>query len=162
MLKNLVLLLLWPSVVFADNIEGLFNQHATKAKIVYFFTGIPPSIQLAQAFNETGIGSSIAGPIVNECNNVFAIRYYPGQGWTIYGLALDAYKTKKFKWRKYPSKLISWLDYAVFMLIHGKRNLWRSWRHWIDNPVKYGGRGYWQRVERTILKYKLYKYDNLL
>ena len=55
--------------------DNYIEKNIIKAKIMESITGIPASIQLAQAIIESGGGKS---HISIHSNNHFAIRYYPG------------------------------------------------------------------------------------
>jgi hypothetical protein len=136
-----------------------FKSHATQAKVIQIFTGVPASIQLAQAFCETNFGR--ADTIGNIYNNVFAIMDFDFDYWEGHnGKALGCWGRKSHTWRRYFHPLVSWLDHAYFFHVHAPNHIGKDWQYWCSNPPKYSGYSkYWAKIKRTIIKYKLYEYD---
>lgn len=144
--------------VYFTDMENDFEVFAPLAKLVYLTNGIPPSIQLAQAFCETGFGR--ADTIGKMYNNVFSIMDCLGDDWTgDNGPMTEVDGKTTYLWRKYPNRLSSLLDYIAFIKKHQDGHLWQPWEYWIQNPIKYGNSKYWTKIGRTIEKYKLYQYD---
>ena len=139
--------------------KDYFEAYAPWAQLVSVMTGIPPSVQLAQAFNETYFGQ--ADTIGRLYNNAFAIKALEGDGWSgKTGTMLDAYGQRVCTWRVYEHIFEAWIDYTEIVKLNAPAgHFWRPWCYWVDNPIKYGGRGYWNRVQTTIEKYELYRFD---
>lgn len=139
--------------------EEDFERYAPLAQLVYAFTGVPPSIQLAQAYNEHNFGRG--DTIGTIYHNVFSIMDSPYDEWRgANGWRMDAYGRKSYLWRRYTCNLHAWLDYARFMVLYAPRgNRWATWERWVENPMKYGASWYWRKVQKTIIEHQLYKYD---
>lgn len=136
-----------------------FERWAPMAKVIHFCTGIPASVQLAQAFNETNFGR--ADTIGKMYNNVFAIMDFENDYWVFHSApALGCWGRHTYQWRVYFHPIISWIDHAIFMRVHNAHLIGKSWKQWMS--AKYSGwNKYWGRIEDIILKYKLYKYDSI-
>jgi len=135
-----------------------FKKYALRAQLLEIVYGVPASIQLAQSYCETRHGK--ADPIGTVYNNWFAIMDFKSDYWEYgSGEALNWNKTKYYIWRRYSSPLISWIDHAYFLYLHNPEHRYKPYIYWIKYPVKYGRSGYWIKIQRTILKYNLQKYD---
>ena len=141
------------------NAKDDFKAHALQAQVIELFTGVPASIQLAQAYCETNFGA--AKVIGTEFNNVFAIMDFDGDYWEFgNGQALGCWGRKMYTWRRYVHPIISWIDHAYFFTVHAKQQLGKPWHFWCDYPPKYSShRKYWSKIRKTIIKYNLNKYD---
>ena len=135
------------------------KAHVLQAQIIHLFSGVPASIQLAQAYCETKFGQ--AQGIGTDLNNVFAIMDFPNDYWEFGNKKLlGAYGRNTYTWRDYIHPIISWIDHAYFFTVHAKKQLGKDWKFWCSNPPKYSNhKDYWPKIKRTILKYKLYQYD---
>ena len=158
-MKTIILMLLGLAVS-PKTPEQHFEDHATWAQIVQRFTGIPASVQLAQAFNETYFGQ--ADTLGRDYNNVFAVMDLPLDNWHgPSGPMLGAYKRRVYTWRIYPTRLHGWLDYTQIVKQNAPvDHFGQPWTYWVENPIHYGDRNYWKKVRRTIERYGLEKYDN--
>lgn len=156
----LTLLLAIPTAKSSPTIKQYFGIYEQQAKWLYLFFGTPPSVQLAQAYCETKFGSPESGKIGYHFNNVFSIMDFENDYW-IFGsdTAKGAWGKVTYTWRVYPSRLIAWIDHAVFMWLYYPRHRFKPWQYWRDNPVKYGMKGYWKKIAKTIEEFELYKYD---
>lgn len=138
--------------------ESLFKVYAPVARAFQVWKGVPASIQLAQAYQETKFGQ--ADTIGTIYCNWFAVMAIDGDDWQgRSGAMLGCYKRKIYRWRWYNNPLECWQDYIRHMTKHGKRNLWQPWTVWVANPPRYASSGYWDRIRATIEKYELWRYD---
>lgn len=171
-MKNLILLFcLLPLLLLARPNESIepepeyfmesekdFKRYAPLAQFIQLFSGIPASVQLAQAFCETSFGR--ADTLGTLYYNVFAIKDFPGDYWEGgNGPMMDCYGIKSADWRRYVHPLISWLDHAYFLKTMNPNHCLKPWEYWCRNPVRYGSPGYWDKIAKTIKHYRLYKYD---
>ncbi len=93
--------------------DNYIEKNIFKAKIMESITGIPASIQLAQAIIESGGGKS---RISIHSNNHFAIKYYSGAPMkTTNTYFVDR---NNIKWRSYQSVWHSYLDHSLFLSYH--------------------------------------------
>lgn len=135
--------------------DNYIEKNIFKAKIMESITGIPASIQLAQAIIESGGGKS---HISIHSNNHFAIKYYPGAPMkTTNTYFVDR---NNIKWRSYQSVWHSYLDHSIFLSYHYPQLRYQSVT--TCNQLKgYGSKkGYWKHVHNYIIKHKLYLYDS--
>lgn len=138
--------------------ESLFEVYAPVARAFQAWKGVPASIQLAQAYQETKFGQ--ADTIGTIYCNWFAVMAIDGDGWQgRSGPMLGCYKRKIYHWRWYSHPLECWQDYIRHMAKYGKRNLWQPWTAWVADPPRYAGSGYWDKIRATIEKYELWRYD---
>jgi hypothetical protein len=135
-----------------------FDKYIRIAQVIELFSGVPTSIQLSQGWNETAFGR--ADTIGTLYNNVFSIMDFDGDYWEFgNGRALGCWGRRSYVWRRYFHPLISWIDHAYFLMVHAPNHCGRDWRFWCDNPVRYGRRGYWKKIKKTIIQYKLNRFD---
>lgn len=112
--------------------------------------GVPTSVQLAQAIQESGGGRS---NIAQNSNNHFGIKYYK-----------NAYKGKYYtdrrgiKWRAYDSVIESYIDHAKFLNKHYNKVCYKDYTHWAKLKG-YGEVNYWNIISKIIKQSKLYNYD---
>ena len=112
--------------------------------------GVPTSVQLAQAIQESGGGRS---NIAKNSNNHFGIKYYK-----------NAYKGKYYtdrrgiKWRAYDSVIESYIDHAKFLNQHYNKVCFKDYTHWAKLKG-YGEHNYWNIISQIIKQSKLYNYD---
>jgi len=135
-----------------------FDSHAPLAKVIQLFSGVPASVQLAQAYCETNFGR--ADTIGTMYNNVFAIMDFEGDYWEFgNGPALGCWGKRTYIWRRYAHPTLSWIDHAYFFMVHNPSHLHKPWSYWCANPVRYGRRGYWNKIRKTIIEFGLDRYD---
>ena len=157
-----ILFIIWNILVISyaqAATEDDFKAHALQAKVIHLLTGVPASIQLAQAYCETNFGK--AEGIGTDLNNVFAIMDFPNDYWEFGNKKLlGAYGRYIYTWRDYIHPIVSWIDHAYFFTVHAKFQLCKNWQFWCSNPPRYSGHpDYWSKIKRTIIKYKLYNHD---
>lgn len=135
-----------------------FKKYAFRAQVLEVLYGVPASVQLAQSFCETNHGR--ADTIGTLYNNWFSIMDFNTDYWELgSGPAMNWNKTRSENWRRYSYPLISWIDHAYFLWLYNPKYRYKDFLFWCDNPVRYGRRGYWRKIKKTILKYNLQKYD---
>lgn len=112
--------------------------------------GVPASIQLAQAIQESGAGRS---NIAKNSNNHFGIKYYK-----------RAYNGKYYsdrsgiKWRAYDSVIESYIDHAKFLNQHYNKACFKPAEYW-SKLNGYGEHNYWQTIYKIVKLQKLTNYD---
>lgn len=125
-------------------------KHLFKAKVLEIFTGIPASVQIAQAIVESGGGKSY---IAVNSNNHFGIKYYSNYK--------GSYFTDRnnVKWRKYTNTWHSYIDHALFMMKHYPQLRYNPVTN--CNQLKgYSKKAkYWQYIHNYIKRKKIDKYD---
>jgi len=125
----------------------LYTPVAFYCQIIY---GVPVSVQMAQAIQESGGGKS---NIAKNSNNHFGIKYYK-----------RAFKGKYYtdrigvKWRAYDSVIEGYIDHAKFLNKHYYKVCYKDYKAW-QNMKGYGERGYWQHITKIIEKRNYQKYD---
>lgn len=123
-------------------------QHKHKAQMLHHTTGVPASIQLAQAIMESGGGRS---NIAIKANNHFGIRC--GDNWQG-----ERYYSKSGCWRSYPNIGVGYIDHACFLQEYYPNACFKSWEEW-TKLEGYGESGYWKKIGKVVKRYKLYEYD---
>lgn len=116
-------------------------------EIVY---GVPVSIQLAQALQESGGGKS---NIAKNSNNHFGIKYYKNAYNGHYFI-----DRKGIKWRAYDSVYESYIDHAKFLNKHYRRACFKDYSHWAKLNG-YAEKGYWKHICKIAKNKKLYLLD---
>lgn len=112
--------------------------------------GVPTSVQLAQAIQESGGGRS---NIAQNSYNHFGIKYYR-----------NSYKGKHYtdrrgiKWRAYDSVIESYIDHAKFLNQHYNKVCFKDYTHW-SKLKGYGEPKYWNIITKIIKQSKLNNYD---
>ena len=172
-----ILFIIWNCLVISYANAGTnndFKSHALQAQVIQLFSGVPASVQLAHAYCETNFGARdtigffdkklnrirYLDTIGYHYNNIFSIMDFENDYWKLgFGFAFNWDATKRYKWRRYAHPLISWIDHAYFFMTHNPTHLYRPWEYWCDNPVKYGKKGYWVKIKKTIIKYNLQRFD---
>jgi hypothetical protein len=159
---------------YISEYEKEIPKHVFLAQCIELFTGLPASIQLAQAFCETGFGRPdtvgffdkklgrvrYMDTIGYHYSNIFSIMDFEGDYWKFgNNKALNWDGTKTYTWRWYLHPVFSWFDHAYYMQVHHSGHCFKPWSYWIVNPVRYGHKGYWKTISKTIQKYRLDKYD---
>lgn len=140
------------------NTANEFKKYAFRAQVLEVIYGVPTSVQLAQSYCETHNGR--ADTIGTIYNNWFSIMDFKGDYWVFgNGRALNWNKTRSHIWRRYSFPIISWIDHAYFLWLHNPKYRYKDFLFWCDNPVRYGRRGYWKKIKKTILENNLQKYD---
>jgi len=137
---------------FKSRNQAYIDKWAAMAKQLHFETGVPASVQLAQAIYESGAGTS---KIAVEGNAHFGIRYFKEhwQGSSVAAKGGTLY-------RAYSSVEEGYLDHACFLSDHYEGAIGKPWQHWVKYGTGYGGSSdYWQQVGSIIKQQKLYKYD---
>ena len=132
--------------------KAYIKKWAPTAQQLHFETGVPASVQLAQAIYESGGGIS---KIAVEGNAHFGIMYFKEhwQGPTVEAEGGTLY-------RAYSSGFDSYYDHACFLSDHYEGAIGKPWQHWVKYATGYGGGAdYWQQIEYFINRYKLYQYD---
>ena len=124
------------------------EEHLSKAKALQITTGVPVSIQFAQAIYESGGGRS---NIAKKAKNHFGMRC--GDDWQG-----ARYYSKTGCWRQYDNVSLSYIDHACFLNEHYQNAVGKNWEYW-SKLEGYGGAGYWQKIGKIVKRYKLYKYD---
>ncbi len=112
MIRNLLCLLLFPALVFAQPTpekKAYVEQYKYFAIENMHRTGVPASITLAQGLLESGVGKS---PLATEANNHFGIKCH--KEWTGPTFIMDD-DEKNECFRKYAQVLDSYLDHAAFL-----------------------------------------------
>jgi len=140
--------LLLLSVSMPKKYERYCNEHAFKAQLLQGTTGVPASIQLAQAIFESGGGRS---NIAKQANNHFGIRC--GDNWEG-----GRYYSESGCWRAYDSVGLSYVDHACFLNEHYQNAVGKSWGYW-SGLEGYGSGDYWRKIGSIVKRYKLYEYD---
>ena len=143
-----VAFLLLQSYQIPTNYQAYIDEHLLTAKLLEQAYGVPVSVQFAQAIEESGAGRS---NIAKKANNHFGIRC--GDNWQ-----LDKYYSKTGCWRKYPSVQASWIDHARYISKYYPNAMHKPYTFYASLEG-YGGKGYWRKIDKTIKRYKLYKYD---
>lgn len=149
---KILLILSIISILFAFTLpkpyQSYIDKHLHKAKMLQHSTGVPVSIQFAQAIIESGAGRS---NIAVQANNHFGIRC--GDNWQG-----ERYYSKSGCWRAYKNVGLSFVDHACFLQNHYPHVCFKTWEEW-TKLEGYGESGYWKKIGRIIERYKLYKYD---
>jgi flagellum-specific peptidoglycan hydrolase FlgJ len=143
------LISLTPDLKPKNNKEYIYKYYpiALYCEIKY---GVPVSIQLAQAIQESGAGRS---NIAKNSNNHFGIKYYK-----------NAFKGKYYtdrigvKWRAYDSVTDSYIDHAKFLNQHYNKVCFKNYTQW-SKLKGYGEHKYWQTIINIIKQSKLHNYD---
>ena len=149
--------------------QDFFDTYSGVAVNDYMFSGIPPSIKLAQAALESSWGGS--GLTINA-NNYFGIKSHSWGGATY-----DA-RTKEFygsggptivdaEWRFYGSPYESFMDHSKFLDMHDRYDFlynldpldYRGWSHGLENASYATDPDYAEKLIYLIEKYNLSKYD---
>jgi len=147
---NILLLVFFnPDFEPKNNKEYIYKYYplALYCEIKY---GIPTSVQLAQAIQESGGGKS---NISKNSNNHFGIKYYK-----------NAYKGKYYtdrigiKWRAYDNVIESYIDHAKFLNQHYNEVCFKDYTYW-GKLKGYGEPNYWQTIINIIKQSKLHNYD---
>ena len=151
-----------------------FDRHAPLAKVIQLFSGVPASVQLAQAYCETNFGARdtigffdkklnrirYLDTIGYHYSNIFAIMDFEGDYWEFGSKpALGCWGKRTYIWRRYAHPTLSWIDHAYFFMVHNPSHLHKPWWYWCANPVRYGRRGYWNKIRKTIIEFGLDRYD---
>lgn len=132
--------------------KAYIQKWAPTAQRLQAQTGVPASIQLAQAIFESGAGVS---RIAKVGNAHFGIRYFK-ESWK--GLIVAAEGGTLY--RAYKTPLDSWVDHACFLNEGYTGAVDKPWQHWVKYGTGYGGApDYWQQVGRIIKQHNLQKYD---
>ena len=154
-----LLLVLFTAFSMPEKYKMYCERHKLKANLLEHSTGVPTSVQLAQAIIESGGGRS---NIAKRAKNHFGIKC--GDNWT--GQTYEVFKKDSSGqaillacWRSYSNVGDSYLDHACFLSDYYGNAAGQNWRFWVRNCQGYGGPGYWREVGRVINLYKLYKYD---
>jgi flagellum-specific peptidoglycan hydrolase FlgJ len=113
--------------------------------------GVPVSVQLAQAIQESGGGRS---NIAQNSNNHFGIKYYKNAYNGHYFI-----DRKGIKWRAYDSVYESYIDHAKFLNKHYRRACFKDYSHW-SKLNGYAEKGYWKHICKIAKNKKLYLLDN--
>jgi flagellum-specific peptidoglycan hydrolase FlgJ len=142
-------LLLIFSLFTANPYSDYISEVKLGAQILEYITGVPTSIQLAQAIYESAGGKS---NIAKKANNHFGIRC--GDNWNG-----ERYKSRSGCWRKYSSALDSYIDHAAYLQHYYPNACGKDWQHWVKYCKGYGGANYWQKIGKIIKQYNLDKYD---
>ena len=129
--------------------DSYIKQHLHKAKMLQSSTGVPVSITFAQAIYESQCGSS---NIAQKAKNHFGIRC--GDHWTG-----QRYHSSSGCWRKYDSVGESFLDHACYLNDAYPYAAGKPWTHWVKYCTGYGAPGYWGKIKKIIITYKLYELD---
>lgn len=140
---------LTPDIEPKNNKEYIF-KYVFVAQYCELIYGVPTSIQLAQAIQESGGGRS---NIAKNSNNHFGIKYYK-----------QHYKGKYYtdrrgiKWRAYDSVFDSYIDHAEFIHKHYNKVCFNDYKQF--RKLKgYGEPNYWNLIVNIVENQKLYKYD---
>lgn len=149
---KILLILAILSLFFAFTIpkpyQRYIEEHRHKAQLLQHSTGVPTSIQIAQAIYESGAGRS---NIAKKANNHFGIRC--GDNWNG-----QRYYSESGCWRQYNNVGLSFIDHACFLQDYYPHVCFKSWEEWTQLEG-YGESGYWRKIGRIIERYKLYEYD---
>jgi len=149
---KIILILSILSILFAFTIpkpyQRYIDEHKHKAQMLQHSTGVPASIQIAQAIIESGAGRS---NIAKKANNHFGIRC--GDNWKG-----KRYFSKSGCWRQYDNIGLSFVDHACFLQDYYPNVCFKSYKAW-GTLEGYGESGYWKKIIRTIERYRLYKLD---
>lgn len=145
------LLLLFTGSSLPPTYQKYCNEHKFKAQLLEYQTGVPTSVQLAQAIIESGAGRS---KLAKVSNNHFGIK--KGDNWS--GETFS-FKGSSVKWRKYPNIGLSYIDHACFLSDNYGGACGKPWSYWVKYCKGYGGPDYWQRVGEIITLYNLNKFD---
>lgn len=156
MMKQLIgYLVIFGLVIFSGfkpKNQAYIQKWAPTAQQLHFETGVPASVQLAQAIYESGAGVS---RIATVGNAHFGIRYFKEE-WQ--GIIVAAKGGTLY--RAYFSPVDSWVDHACFLSDHYAGAIGKPWQHWVKYGTGYGGSSdYWQQVGSIIKIHKLYEYD---
>lgn len=151
-----------PSKYYRQKIEQ-YKKFAFKSANI---SNVPPSIIIAVAINESGLGRSF---LSKEHNNFFGIKYYSN---TYFSKGGGKYhlSSKGTKWRSYESAQASFIDFGYFIQNTSKYNdgsfcyrdltdLGMDWHKWC---IKLGYRGYGSKSRdliRIIKTYDLHQLD---
>jgi len=139
------------SMLFAFSIpkpyQRYIDTHLHKAKMLQHSTGVPVSIQFAQAIYESGAGRS---PLARKTNNHFGISC--GDNWLG-----EEYHSNRC-WRKYKNVGLSFVDHACYLQNNYPDLCFKEWDKW-DRLEGYCCRGYWKKIGRIVERYKLYELD---
>lgn len=171
-MKTLLFTLI-PLLCFANSCPSNFDKWASTAKVLQVITGVPASVQLAQAYCETNFGAkdtigysresgerSYRDTVGYYFNNHFAIMDFKNDYWEFgNNSANGCWGLRRYCWRWYIHPIVSWIDHAYFLWLHNPKHRHKSWQYWCNNPVRYGRKGYWGKIRRTIVRYNLYQYD---
>lgn len=122
-------------------------KYAHLAVTLQHETGVPASVQIAQAIIESKFGTSF---ICRNTNNHFGIK--TGDDWT--GESFAGY-------RCYSTDVESWKDHAEFMCINYSDNVGLSWDLWCRYSKGYGAEGYWDYIRILIIENQLYHFDKV-
>lgn len=133
-----------------DNQNSYVNKYYSVAYICEIVYGVPTSIQLSQAIQESGGGKS---NISINSNNHFGIKYYK----TEYNgeFYIDR---KGIKWRSYKTVIESYIDHAKFLNKHYKNLCFKGYKAW-SKAKGYGEMNYWPQIIRIIEKRNYNKLD---
>src|SRR5210317_2328984 len=115
--------------------ERYIDKHLHKAQMLQASTGVPASIQLAQAIYESGAGRS---NMAIKANNHFGIRC--GDNWEG-----EQYNSPSGCWRKYKNVGLAYIDHACFLQDYYPNAVGKSWEEW-TKLSGYGERGYWRKI----------------
>lgn len=147
-------------------VRSYIDTYSTIAVKEMHRTGIPASIKLAQAINESGFGQSY---LAKKGNNHFGIKC--GKSWngkTIYKKD-DRYRKGKLVsscFRKYNSVEESFKAHSAFLKKERYKSLfsipssdYKNWARGLQRAGYATSKTYSKRLIELIEKYKLYKYD---
>ena len=149
-MKIVLLLALLPllfAFVIPKPYQRYIEQHKHKAQMLQHSTGVPASIQFAQAIYESRGGRS---PLAKKTNNHFGISC--GDNW--HG---QRYYSNRC-WRKCKTVGESWVDHACYLQHYYPELCFQSWDKW-QRLENYCCEGYWNKIKGIIERYKLYEYD---
>lgn len=145
------LLVLFTGANIPAKYERYCNEHKLKAQLLEYKTGVPTSIQFAQAIYECGAGRD---KLAKLANNHFGIK--AGDNWSGETFSFPG---SSVKWRKYKNVGLSYVDHACFLSDHYGPACGKPWRHWVKYCEGYGGPNYWREIGKIIQDYKLYNFD---
>ena len=128
--------------------QRYIERYKTTAKLLHHTTGVPPSVQFAQAILESGGGRS---NIAQDARNHFGLRC--GDNWKG-----ERHYTKSGCWRCYSSPVMSFADHAEFLCEYYPDAMGKNWEYY-GSLKGYGGEGYWKEVVKVIRMYQLYLLD---
>ena len=149
--------------------QEFFDTYSGIAVNDYMFSGIPPSIKLAQAALESGWGGS---GLTQNANNFFGIKSHNWGGATYDAQTHEYYGsggpvTINAEWRLYGSPYESFMDHSEFLQKYDRYAPlfqldpldYRSWAQGLKSAGYATSPTYDQKLINLIEKYDLSKYD---
>lgn len=148
--------------------QEFFDKYSGVAISDSVYSGIPPSIKLAQAALESEWGGS---GLTQRANNFFGIKSHGWEGPTYSASTQEYYESSPTivdaLWRVYNSPYASFMDHTSFLEENDRYNNlfdldplnYKGWAYGLENAGYATDPDYAEKLINLIEKYNLTKYD---